>query len=270
VRDSAPRAAARRRGEAAVSPSGRTIGLLVTGAVVPQASPASQRRSVPARLADYRAGLESWAFYEKLGPIVVCEGSDFPEHQFRAAVSPDGGAPSFEYLSYPAPENAAGGKGRAEVVLLARALGESRSLAGVDRFLKATGRYVIRNGESLVRRILAQPALPDVQVNLHNRLTYADSRVFLFSREFFDTSVYPRRDEISDSDETWLEHVLARATLAHAAAGGDWDLLPLPLWVRGVAGTTGKEYGQTPAHYARARALHWLKWHAFGTRVDRP
>jgi hypothetical protein len=246
------------------------IGLLVTSAVVPHPSLTSQQRSVSARLAEYKAGLESWAFYETLGPIVVCEGSNFPEARFRAAVSANLGRPRFEYLSYPTLGAAARGKGRAEIELMAKALDDSRSLAGVDMFLKVTGRYVIRNGESLVRRMLDQPTLPDVQVNLHNRLAYADSRVFLFSRAFFHENVYTRREEISDADETWFEHVLARATLANAAAGGDWDLLPLPLWVRGVAGTTGKRYRQTAAHYARARTLHWIKGRAFGTRVRRP
>jgi hypothetical protein len=230
----------------------------------------SKHRSVAARLADYRAGLESWAFYENVGPIVVCEGSNFPEEQFRNAVAPTRRRLSFEYVSRPTAAGAARGKGRAEVELMATALSESQSLVGVDRFLKVTGRLVIRNGEALVKRILDQPTLPAVQVNLHNRLAYADSRVFLFSRTFFYRDLYPRRDQISDADETWLEHVLARATLAHAATGGDWDLLPLPLWVRGVAGTTGKEYRDTAVHYARARAKHWIKARALATSVDRP
>jgi hypothetical protein len=134
--------------------------------------------------------------------------------------------------------------------------------------LKATGRYVIRNSEALVSRIVAQPNLPDVQLNLHNQLSYADSRIFLFSRAYFDRYLYPRRGEIDDAGATWLEHVLARAALEHIAAGGDWKLLPLPLWVRGVAGTTGKVHRETAIGYGRARVKHWVKLRSLGTSAE--
>lgn len=248
--------------------SDRALGLLVTSAVVPHAPLTHpDQRLAATRLADYRAGLESWTFFERVGPIVVCDGSNFPEAEFRAAVTPpDGREGSFEYLAYPTTGDALQGKGRAEIELMARALDDSQSFVGVDRFLKVTGRYVIRNAEALVRRILAQPALPDVQVNLHNRLTLADSRVFLFSRDFFSRRVYPHRGEISDAEGTWMEHVLARATLAHVADGGDWDLLPLPLRARGIAGTTGTPHPETSLQYAQARARHWIKSRALGKR----
>ena len=251
--------------------SGR-IGLLVTCAVTPHAAIKSSERTRTERLAAYRAGLASWRFFERLGPVVVCEGSSYPEARFRAEI--DAIAPaSFEYLSTATSEASAQlGKGAAELDLIAHAFEHSRLLQGVDRVLKVTGRYAVLNGEPLARKLLEQETLPGIQVNLHDRLRHADPRVCLFSREFFSNWLLPRKGAIRDwpvrldDEPVFLEHVLAQATLEYIAHGGAWDLLPLPLRLRGTSGTTGLPYQEGFARYATRCAAHQLKSRALGRR----
>lgn len=177
-------------------------------------------------------------------------------------------APSFEYLSFPTTHaSARRGKGAAELDLIMRALSDSRSLVDVERVLKVTGRYLFRNSAEVVKRLLAQSRLPQIQVNLYNSLTYADSRLFLFSPAFLRDHLYPLSGAVRDDQGIWLEHILARATLNHLAAGGSWKLLPMPLWVEGDSGTTGRAYAQSRWSYARARAKHWIKSRALGAYV---
>jgi hypothetical protein len=247
------------------------IGLLITCAVGVHSDIAAIDRSPGERIAALRRGLAGWRFFERLGPVVVCEGSGFPEVRFRAEVAAP--AASFEYLSTATMEASAQlGKGAAELDLVAHALEHSSVLPAVERVLKVTGRYAVLNGESLVDRLLAQESLPGVQVNFHNRLSYADSRVFLFSREFFGRWLLPLKAAIRDRPEwpgdqpVWLEHVLARAALAYIADAGTWDLLPLPLRVCGTSGTTGSPYDDRLATYVRAVAAHWVKSRALGRR----
>jgi len=261
------------RGEGTGASSSR-IGLLLTCAVAAHPAIQSKEQSAVARLDQYRSGIASWRFFDPVGPIVVCEGSGFAEDRFRAAVDRGGESPRFEYLSFATSDaSAARGKGCAELELIANALSAGDALSGVDVVLKATGRLAVLNGETLVRRLLDREPLPSVLVNLHNRLSYADSRVFVFSRPFFFDYLYPLREEIDEAagdGAVWLEHVLARATLRHAADSGTWDLLPVAPRVRGVSGTTGERYRDSPpAQLARA-ARRWIKAKALGKAPNEP
>jgi hypothetical protein len=253
-------------------PTSARIGLLVTCAVTPHAAIKSSERSRTERLTAYRAGLASWRFFERFGPVVVCEGSSYPEARFRAEVGAIAPAP-FEYLTTATSDASAQlGKGAAELDLMAYAVEHSRLLQRVDRVLKVTGRYAVLNGEPLARKLLEQETLPGIQVNLHDRLRHADPRVCLFSREFFSNWLLPRKGAIRDwprrldDEPIFLEHVLAQATLEYIAHGGAWDLLPLPLRLRGTSGTTGLPYEEGLARYAIRYAAHQLKSRALGRR----
>lgn len=255
-------------------PTSARIGLLVTCAVTPHPAIKSSERSRTERLAAYRAGLASWRFFQRLGPVVVAEGSNCPKASFRAGIGAMA-LPSFEYLSVATSEaSACLGKGAAELDLVAHALENSERLQHVDRVLKVTGRYTVLNSEPLVGRLLEQEILPGIQVNLRHHLSYADSRVCLFSREFFSNWLLPRKGAIRDwpsrfdEQPVWLEHVLARATLEYIADGGTWDLLPLPLRLRGTSGTTGHAYSDGLAAYTRERVTHWLRSRALGRRPN--
>jgi hypothetical protein len=246
------------------------IGLLVTCAVTPHAATESHERSPTERLAAYRAGFASWRFFERLGPVVVCEGSSYPEARFREEIGAMAPA-SVEYLSTATSDASAQlGKGAAELDLIAYAFEHSQLLYRVDRVLKVTGRYAVLNGEPLARKLLEQEILPGIQVNLHDRLRHADPRVCLFSQEFFSNWLLPRKSAIRDrpvrldDEPVFLEHVLAQATLEYIAHGGAWDLLPLPLRLRGTSGTTGLPYKEGLARYATKWATHQLKSRALG------
>jgi hypothetical protein len=249
----------------------RPVGLLLTCAVAPHRAIWSKQQSPLIRLDQYKAGVASWRFFDKIGPIVVCEASGYPEDQFRAAVDPSGDGPDFEYLSFTtSDESAAQGKGCAELELISNALTHSRELLRVGLIVKATGRYAILNGETFVRHLLKRESPPQALINLHSRLTYADSRVFVFTRAFFFDYLYPLRYEINDGGvaaaegAVWLEHVLARAALRHIADSGTWDLLPTPPRLRGVSGATGHRYADSaPAHFARV-TRHWIKAKSLG------
>ena len=240
------------------------MALLVTCAVRAHPEIPTSNGNVESRLAEYGRGLASLMFYSRIGPIVVCEGSGFPEQRFRAAVA-SARTPPFEYVSLSTTgESARRGKGLAELDLIAGGLDQSEQLADSDRILKVTGRYEILNGRAIVATLLRGSALPDVQANLYNRLTYADSRFFTFSQEFFRRSLYPKRGDIDDRHSVWLEHVLARAILSHVASYGSWAPLPYPVRAAGASGTTGAAFHASLARYSLERGKHWLKLRSLG------
>jgi hypothetical protein len=226
------------------------------------------------RLAEYGRALDSWSHFEGIGPVIVCEASEYPEDRFREEMTSLGVDVPFEYVSCRTRDTSARqGKGRAELDLMIAALSASAELHDVDRVLKATGRYVFPNAERVVDKLLRQRSLPDVQVNLHRQQAYADSRLFMFSHEFLDRFLYPMRTVISDSEGVWLEHVAASAVARLREAGGTWKMMPESLRPEGVSGTTGLPFESTARRYprlrhaaARARAARLLpKGHHVGS-----
>jgi hypothetical protein len=256
--------------DAGAEPAASKLGLLLTAAVVPHEALATFDRRPERRAAGYQSGIAAWSFFREIGPVVVGEASGLSELEFRQLTGLEAGANPFEFIpSVTGPEAAKRGKGAAELDLVAHALRQSVNLADATRIVKVTGRYVVRNAESLIGSVAGEGRVPEIAVNLHNHFSYADSRVFVFSRRFFEDYLYPLRARVDDTHGVWLEHILADATLRAAADGLDWGMLPIAPRLTGVAGTTGASIGDSTAAHTIRRVKHALKVRALGARRGR-
>src|ERR1700741_4246136 len=226
------------------------INLLLTATIHVGETALTARTDPAQRLADYAAALRFWLSAGGIDSIVFCEnsGADLaPLKKLSGEV---------EWISFIGPAlDPARGKGIREAVLIRHALTVSKSLRD-GYVLKATGRYTVPNIARVLPRPAAQPG-PDIICNLHENLLRADSRLFLATPAFLENYLLPRCDEIDDSREIFLEHVLARAVLRAVSEGARWELPRRRPDIRGVSGTwdvgIGAAFGE---RHARAAVFH--------------
>jgi hypothetical protein len=142
-------------------------------------------------------------------------------------------------------------KGAGEIELISGALELSQASSLIDTVVvKITGRYVVSNLRSLMG--FAAKAHFDVAANLYKRLTFADTRVFMFRPGFFPY-LASQHSKLDDSAGYFLERALASAIFSSRQDGARWKFLSDVPIISGTSGTTGKAYKTTSPHILKER-----------------
>jgi hypothetical protein len=216
------------------------------------------RTDTTTRLNDYNQAFLKWVQNPYVKSLVLVENSGFDLATFRKIADnfPD---KKIELLSFTCPPfDGRLGKGYGEIYCLQYASQHSKLLSGSPYYLKATGRYYLRNAHSFLRFIAQNPDV-DVVCNLTKNLTWADSRAFGGKTKFLEQYLYPLRESINDSAHVYLEHILARAIHMQIGNCGRWELPPDLPNIEGISATINISYRVNPFRALVRRQLYKLK-----------
>ena len=197
-----------------------------------------ERRDPSQRARDYRMALQRWTGVDSLDRIIFCENSGANLSQFAKGTP---GRARLQLLSYKEPAFPPElGKGYGELSTIRYVLNNVSDLCDDTWILKVTGRYFVTGIKSLLSQLQASQA--DVICELQRGLTFADTRVFCATTKFLREYLCPLIDQANDSQNVFIEHLLARATHKALSQGGSWEMPAYPLDVRGISGTFGNSY----------------------------
>ena len=133
------------------------------------------------------------------------------------------------------------GKGHGELEIFDYAFTHSKLLNSTKWICKATGRYIVKNADTIFNGISTYPEA-EIIANLSTNLTWADSRMFVFQQEFYKRYLKENGHLINDFEGVHFEHVVAKAILLAIAKGMKWHLLPeIPIYA-GVFGRSNTSY----------------------------
>ena len=225
--------------------------LLLTGAVNTDGVPFMKRSDTNIRLIDYRKSIHKWLKNKHLR-IVFVENSNFPFSEFNIK---DSELNRFEYLTYNGQINSKSrGKGFGEINSFQYAFDNSEFLKDADYIIKCNGRYYFKNINKLILKI--ENSDEDILGNFQRKLTFMDSRVFVFNKDFFTNYFIKYKGLIDDNKCVYFEHALAMACHELLSNGGKWGQLPIPLIIKGYSGTGDFDYDG-----ALNRMKLWVKFY---------
>jgi hypothetical protein len=232
--------------------------VILTATVAVKDASFTLRTDTTTRLNDYKQAYLKWIENPSVKSLVLVENSGFDLEMFQKIADsvPD---KKIELLSFTCPPfDGRLGKGYGESFCLQYASEHSALLKASPYYLKATGRYYLRNAHSLLNFIAENPEV-DVVCNLTKNLTWADSRAFGGKTKFLEQYLYPLRESIDDSAHVYLEHVLARAIHMQIGNLGRWELPPELPDIEGVSATIDISYRVNPLRALARRKLYQLK-----------
>jgi hypothetical protein len=216
------------------------------------------RTDTATRLNDYKQAFLKWVHTPSVKSLVLVENSGFDLAEFQR-IADSIPHKKIELLSFTCPPfDGRLGKGYGESFCLEYASQHSKLLTASNYYLKATGRYYLRNAHSFLDFIAQNPDV-DVVCNLTKNLTWADSRVFGGKTKFLEQYLYPLRESINDSADVYIEHVLARAIHTQIGDCGRWELPPELPEIEGISATINTSYRVNPFRALARRKLYQLK-----------
>ena len=131
---------------------------------------------------------------------------------------------SFEYLSFTSKLSHLG-KSHGEVEILQYALENSIHLKEVDYLIKITGRYIIKNIDSIIGA--TKLVSKDIYVNPTRNLKWADSRLIIMKKTFYYSYFLPSVEKyLDESKKVYMEYVLMKSVLLYLLDGGELNLWP--------------------------------------------
>jgi hypothetical protein len=214
-----------------------SVVLLLTATVDPGDTIKVMRRDPAVRLSDYQRALSYWLSAGAARRIVFCENSHYDLRSLEIVAAAQRES-EVEFISFSGNRNGAiKGKGYAEVEMMAHALETSRLLRAADIIVKCTGRLTVRNAPQLFRSIPQSDF--DVMCLLYRHLSFADSRLFAATQQFFRSYLLPNLPMLDDAAGVYLEHALACAATRAVSERRRW--LPFPIYplIRGISATDG-------------------------------
>ena len=192
--------------------------LFLTASIDPKNTPQVGRHSIQTRENDYFNALSN---FSKLGfSIVFCENSGFHSEKIINFCIQN----RIEYLSFISKESYKG-KGHGEKEIFDFALVNSKYLSDADYIIKVTGRIFIKNIDLIINNFSKKEFL--VSTNLTRNLTWSDSRLIIFKKEFyFDYFEISLKKDLDESKGVVFERCLARA--CHKAMSDNHLWVPIP------------------------------------------
>lgn len=85
----------------------------------------------------------------------------------------------------------------------------SELISNSDYIIKITGRLFVKNFHDLISNIPKNHDI-DIITDLERGLTWADSRVFFFSKEFAYKYLFPLQNKLNDTNGVYFEHIHQR------------------------------------------------------------
>ena len=221
------------------------------------------RADATLRAEDYRRSFVKWLTVPGVERIVFVEnsGCDLSEFVEIARRYSHKRVECLSFLCPPYPGHR--GKGYGEAFIVDYALQNSELISESRHLIKASGRYYVRNIETLIAFVKANPELQAI-CNLQRHLTWADSRVFCGSRDFVAGYLLPFSEIIDDTQGVCFENALARAVHRLMSEGGRWSMLPRAPEIEGVHATNNRAYSVNPIRVALRQGMHWARCQLLG------
>jgi hypothetical protein len=198
--------------------------LFLTASIDPKNTPEVGRNSITLREDDYFITLEQ---FSKLGlAIVFCENSGYHSEKIINFCSQR----EIEYLSFISKESYKG-KGHGEKEIFDYAISNSKYILESDYVIKVTGRLYIKNLSNIIKGLSLKSYF--VSTNLTQNLTWSDSRLIIFKKEFYKDYFKPILElYLDESKGLFFEFCLSRACHKVMADGHAWLTLPhYPIYV---------------------------------------
>jgi hypothetical protein len=214
------------------------VTVLLTATIDPGATIMVARADPDVRMRDYQQALRSWLSVSRAFTLVFCENSGYDIGSLRKIADETAG-PRIEFISLN--NNKTGetkGKGHSELLAIKRAMEVSEMLSNSQIVIKCTGRLYVPNAARVLSAIESTDF--DIMCALRKYLSYADSRFFAATPEFFFNHLIPCGNAINDNEGVYFEHALARAAGAAIADGMKWRPFPVLPRICGVSGTFDK------------------------------
>jgi len=188
------------------------------------------------RESEYYAAICDWILLDY--QIVFCENSDYESKKLEALFA---NYPNCEYLKF---HSSANSKSEGEAEIFKYSFSNSKTLREAQYIVKSTGRYTIKNTNTIIKKILENSTSfsNDVWCDLSRNLTFSDSRFFVFKPSFYQNYLEKYLQFINENNDIFFETCLARSVHSCLADGKKWALLPEPIICKGIYGTEGIEF----------------------------
>ncbi|MDN3204702.1 hypothetical protein [Algoriphagus sediminis] len=209
------------------------ICLLLTSTINPRDYEFVGRKGIVNRENDY---LKAVRFYKTFGfPIIYIDNSDYVSEQIQSQISQ---IPNSQYLAFDSLESFRG-KGHGELEILKYAFDNSEFLCLCDYFIKISGRYIVTNFADFISKV-------DFSINHHfcnlsRNMNWADSRIVIFERSFFQKFFVPTLEKYLDEENgEFFEKSYARSIHLFQYSGGKISYWPVYPFYSGINGENGK------------------------------
>jgi len=233
--------------------------LFLTGTIEPKSVPYLERNNVKEREKDYYESLKQWMKYDL--PIVFCENSNFNSIKIDELTKDYS---KFQYLKFDSKLSKLG-KGHGEAEIFEYAFLNSNILMETEYIAKVTGRYSVLNFNSILRQINKMKdgstiIFANLSTNFLN-LIYADSRFFIFKKEFFWEYLKPNLSYIDEHNKIYFEHILAKSILEMISKFNPlWRFIPEVPIFKGVYGTMNVGYRTDFLYRLKKQFTHKIKF----------
>jgi hypothetical protein len=208
--------------------------ILLTGTIKPSIVYSLKRTDPNQRERDYYTAISEWLQFKI--PVVFCENSNYYSVLIKNLESP-----YFEFIQYSDSDDLSSrGKGFGEARIMEYAMKKSRIISEHEYIIKVTGRLFIRNIISILK--IADNSNFDVMAPLENKLKWADSRLFIFNKLFYQQYFSKSALKIDDSIGFCFERALACSIHDLLADNRNWEMLPFYPKYKGYSGTYNEAY----------------------------
>lgn len=140
------------------------------------------------------------------------------------------------------------GKGYGEMLILMKAIEQSKFIKDAEFICKITGRYIIKNINNLLSSYKLEKS--DIYGLQKFNFQFVDSRIFIVQKSFFSDFLFQFLGSLNDSKGIYFEHCLSKATLLAMASGKRFMPFKYLPWIVGQSGTDGNFY--------KSSIFHWL------------
>lgn len=194
--------------------------LLLTATIKPfLGGTESRRTNVLEREDDY---FKTINFYLNKGyKVVFVENSNYNSMRISSIVN----ISSFEYHTFISKSSHLG-KSAGELEILEYANTHSKFLQEVDYLIKITGRYIIKNIDSLLEK--TNKVEHEVYINPTRNLRWADTRIIIIRKTYYFNYFLPcAKKYLDESKNVFLENVFMRSLFFYMIDGGNLNLWPV-------------------------------------------
>lgn len=209
----------------------------------PCGMPNVARYDVETRLNDYKKSFNFWIKNKNINKVILIENSGYDLSVFNK-IAKDFPNKKIEILSSNSNNsfNKKLGKGYGEYLCLKEVFENSKIVKETDYFIKITGRYIVKNFDSILKDMISNNT--DIYVNLSNNLKYSDSVIYGGNKKFFENYVIPEKEKTTDEINNISENKIANATLKAVSEGLTLSRIPIYADTEGFIGTNGKKLKQ--------------------------
>ena len=213
--------------------------LILTATIDPRGMLFLKRNNVNDRLDDYKKSFSFWCNREEINKIIFIENSGYDLDYFKDYAEKINNK-KIEIISSNINDSYDKklGKGYGEYLCYKEIINKSKILNQTDYFIIVTGRHIISNFEKIYKEFIDSES--DICLNLIDNLKFADANIYYGTLNFFKNYVVPETKKVNDTEEKWLEHCVADATLKAVADGMKFKQLATHPDVIGFIGTNNK------------------------------